>query len=79
MLADHSAKHILQQRHGIQDIDIVQFARRQTDFRFKETLMLCAARLRHLAGTQWGSKRHLNMDLLREHDVDKSLELAEAI
>ena len=42
-------------------------------------LMLCAARLRHIAGTQWGSKRYLNMDLLREQDVDKSLELAEAI
>ena len=42
-------------------------------------LMLCAARLRHIAGTQWGSKRYLNMDLLREQDLDKALELAEAI
>jgi transposase-like protein len=42
-------------------------------------LMLCAARLRHIAGTQCGSKRYLNMDLLRKQDVDKSLELAEAI
>ena len=40
--------------------------------------MLCAARLRHIAGTQWGSKRYLNMDLLREQDIDKALELAEA-
>jgi len=42
-------------------------------------LMLCAARLRHVAGTRWGSRRYLNMDLLREQDVDKALELAEAI
>jgi transposase-like protein len=42
-------------------------------------LMLCAARLRHVAGTRWGSRRYLNMDLLREQDVDKTLELAEAI
>jgi putative transposase len=42
-------------------------------------LMLCAARLRHIAGTQWGSKRYLNMDLLREYDLDKALALSEAI
>jgi len=41
-------------------------------------LMLCAARLRHVAGTQWGSKRYLNMDLLREQDIDKALALVEA-
>jgi len=40
--------------------------------------MLCAARLRHVAGTQWGSKRYLNMDLLREQDIDKALALVEA-
>lgn len=33
-------------------------------------LMLCAARLRHIAGTQWGSKRYLNMDLLREQELE---------
>lgn len=42
-------------------------------------LMLCAARLRHVAGTQWGAKRYLNLDLLREQDLDKAIELAEAI
>jgi transposase-like protein len=42
-------------------------------------LMLCAARLRHVAGTQWGAKRYLNLDLLREQDLDKALELAEAM
>ncbi|MDD5169730.1 MAG: IS256 family transposase [Syntrophales bacterium] len=42
-------------------------------------LMLCAARLRHIAGTQWGSKRYLNMDLLREQELDRALKTAEAI
>ncbi|MCE5317122.1 MAG: transposase, partial [Parachlamydia sp.] len=42
-------------------------------------LMLCAARLRHVAGTQWGTKRYLNMDLLREQDIDKTLDLTEAV
>jgi len=41
-------------------------------------LMLCAARLRHVAGTQWGSKRYLNMDLLHDQDIDQALELADA-
>ncbi len=42
-------------------------------------LMLCAARLRHVAGTQWGSKRYLNMELLREQELEQRLEMAEAI
>jgi transposase-like protein len=29
-------------------------------------LMLVAARLRHIAGTKWGTRRYLNMDLLKE-------------
>jgi transposase-like protein len=29
-------------------------------------LMLVAARLRHVAGTNWGSKRYLDMDRLKE-------------
>ena len=41
-------------------------------------LMLCAARLRHVAGTQWGAKRYLNMDLLREMEIEQRTELAEA-
>ncbi len=36
-------------------------------------LMLCAARLRHIAGTQWGSRRYLNMDLLKEQDLDQQM------
>jgi putative transposase len=42
-------------------------------------LMLCAARLRHVAGTQWGAKRYLNMDLLREQEIDMAHGMAEAI
>ena len=42
-------------------------------------LMLCAARLRHVAGTRWGVKRYLNTDLLRDQDLNKALELAEAV
>ena len=29
-------------------------------------LMLAAARLRHIAGTQWGLRRYMNMDRLKE-------------
>ena len=29
-------------------------------------LMLVAARLRHIAGTRWGTRRYLNMELLTE-------------
>jgi transposase-like protein len=41
-------------------------------------LMLCAARLRHVAGTKWGSKRYLNMDLLIEQEMERKMEMAEA-
>ena len=37
-------------------------------------LMLCAARLRHLAGTKWGQKRYLNMELLKEQDFEQMME-----
>lgn len=45
----------------------------------QSALMLCAARLRHVAGSQWGSKRYLNMDLLREQELSERLLLEEAI
>lgn len=41
-------------------------------------LMLCAARLRHIAGTQWGSKRYLNIDLLKEQEFELQLQMNEA-
>ena len=34
----------------------------------ESALMLVAARLRHIAGTKWGTKKYLNTDLLREYD-----------
>lgn len=40
----------------------------------KSALMLCAARLRHIASTKWGTRRYLNMDLL----MTQSLETATA-
>lgn len=42
-------------------------------------LMLCAARLRHIAGTQWGAKRYLNIDLLTEQELEQNFRMAEAI
>ncbi len=39
----------------------------------KSALMLAAARLRHIAGTQWGTKRYLRMDLLRDLDLAETL------
>lgn len=41
-------------------------------------LMLCAARLRHIAGTKWGARRYLNMDLLKEQELEKKIEMATA-
>ena len=38
-------------------------------------LMLVAARLRHIAGTKWSSKRYLDMQLLRELEVERQLEV----
>jgi len=34
----------------------------------RSALMLVAARLRHVAGTKWGSRRYLDMDRLKEHE-----------
>jgi len=38
-------------------------------------LMLAAARLRHIAGTQWGLKRYMNMDRLKELKRERVVEL----
>ena len=35
-------------------------------------LMLVCARLRHVAGTDWGTKRYMNMDHLMEMDAEQS-------
>ena len=34
-------------------------------------LMLCAARLRHIAGTKWGTRKYMNMVLLREMEIEQ--------
>lgn len=39
----------------------------------QSALMLCAARLRHIAGTKWGTKRYLSMDALRNQDLEEQL------
>jgi len=38
----------------------------------KSALMLAAAKLRHIAGAQWGTKRYLKMDLLRDLDLPET-------
>jgi putative transposase len=42
-------------------------------------LMLCAARLRHIAGSKWGLKRYLNMGLLKEQEMEQQMTMAGAI
>jgi transposase-like protein len=39
----------------------------------RSALMLVAARLRHIAGTRWGTKRYLDMDRLREQEQEEPL------
>ena len=36
-------------------------------------LMLVAARLRHIAGSRWGSRRYLNMNLLKEENLEEEI------
>jgi transposase-like protein len=37
----------------------------------QSALMLVAARLRHIAGTKWGTRRYMDMDRLRERDTEQ--------
>ena len=37
----------------------------------QSALMLCAARLRHIAGTKWGTRRYLNMDALNQQQLEE--------
>jgi putative transposase len=39
----------------------------------KSALMLCAARLRHIAGTKWGTKRYLSMEALYKQQVENQM------
>jgi transposase-like protein len=45
----------------------------------RSALMLVAARLRHIAGTRWGTKRYLDMDRLREQEQTDSIALSEGV
>ena len=37
----------------------------------QSALNLAAARLRHVAGSEWSTKRYLSMEFLKEHVEDK--------
>lgn len=39
----------------------------------QSALMLCAARLRHIAGTKWGTKRYLSMEALHKQHLEEQL------
>lgn len=36
----------------------------------QSAVMLCAARLRHIAGTKWGTRRYLNMEPLFKQAIE---------
>jgi transposase-like protein len=38
----------------------------------QSAMMLCAARLRHVAGTKWGTRRYLDLSRLREMDAEQA-------
>jgi transposase-like protein len=38
----------------------------------KSALMLVAARLRHVAGTRWGTKRYMDMDRLYQQERNQT-------
>jgi transposase-like protein len=39
----------------------------------QSAVMLVAARLRHIAGTKWGTRRYLDIDRLREYEQEEQL------
>ena len=39
----------------------------------QSALMLVAARLRHVAGTRWGSRKYLDMDRLKDQDKEEAI------
>jgi transposase-like protein len=45
----------------------------------RSALMLVAARLRHIAGTRWGTKRYLDMERLREQEQEQPDSVTEVI
>ena len=45
----------------------------------RSALMLVAARLRHIAGTRWGTKRYLDMQRLREQEKEELIAANEEV
>ena len=45
----------------------------------RSALMLVAARLRHIAGTRWGTKRYLDMDRLKEEEEAEPISATEGV
>jgi putative transposase len=45
----------------------------------RSALMPVAARLRHIAGTRWGTRRYLDMERLGEHEQEGPLTAGETI
>ena len=45
----------------------------------RSALMLVAARLRHIAGTRWGTKRYLDMERLREQEKAEPIAASEGV
>jgi transposase-like protein len=45
----------------------------------RSALMLVAARLRHIAGTRWGTKRYLDMERLREQEQAEPITTSEGV
>ena len=45
----------------------------------RSALMLVAARLRHIAGTRWGTKRYLDMERLREQEQTEPITATEGV
>ena len=37
----------------------------------QSAVMLCAARLRHIVCTKWGTRRYLNMDTLKQQQLEE--------
>jgi transposase-like protein len=38
----------------------------------ESALMLAAARLRHIAGTRWGTRKYMDMERLRELEASRA-------
>jgi putative transposase len=45
----------------------------------RSALMLVAARLRHIAGTRWGTKRYLDMERRREQEKTEVITTSDAV